>query len=894
MPKRLARVKPVRHTSVLLTLLALLAGASGVFVVSDSRAQLPSEPAPPDTLNRSGSLPEASSSEDASSRIHSISVSGLATVDTSLVLATFPIKTGDTYRILNVREGVKALYRLNLFDQVEVSGDRTPEGIDLMITVVESPRIGAVSFEGNDKVDSDKLQEKITGTTGKVANAKTMNDVVTRLMEVYKEEGFPLAKIDAKYEPADKANERVLSLHINEGSKIQVTAIHFVGNENMSDDDLRDEMETKVKGFWHKGHLRPEKFEEDLEKLKTFYQRKGYRDIRITDHQINYNPDGKTAEITIALEEGPVYTMGTPVIEGNSIVGTEALKGLIKFKPGDRYNRQKIDESAGEIGGLYADRGYLYAQVDPEERIDSTTVHVTYKIVEQEPSKVREIQIAGNTRTKERVIRRQLYLYPGQKFDRSLLIRSQRELFQLGFFQDVQVDFRPLPNSYDVDLIMKVEEKAVGTASAGAGYSSQGGLTGFIELGHPNLFGNGQAVNLRLERGGRTENIELGFTEPWLFNTPTSAGIDVYHNTLRREVGSDEDFEVKRTGGALRLARRIPGIPYARGFASYRYERTSGVEQDDIEEDFGDFGDVFSDTTEADTWRKTSRRVVHTPDPIRIDTSGRNASSLTFGLTRNSTDHPLFPRNGMNTSASVELSGSWLQGDVDFQKYMLDNKSYLKLSILPSGMKPAWMIRSQFGAIGFYGKDDPLRLPLGPTDSLKTDADRFFTVESLELFRLGGTTVSPLRGYSDYEVVPQDNIRRRTVVTTLRDSVWADADRTIFLGVEDESDTTVVYDAYPGGRYFSVVTLEHQFTIVDPLHGLVFMDAGGTWNSFKDFRFDTIRKSLGFGVRMEIPLLGLVGFDYAYGFNRLNKDPDTGGRYNRGGWQGHLHFGRIF
>jgi outer membrane protein assembly factor BamA len=428
-----------------------------------------------------------------------------------------------------------------------------------------------------------------------------------------------------------------------------------------------------------------------------------------------------------------------------------------------------------------------------------------------------------------------------------------------------------------VDLVLNVQEKAVGTASAGAGFSSQGGLTGFVELGHPNLFGNGQAVNLRLEKGSKTSNFEFSFTEPWFLDSPTTLGADIFRNTLIRDI-----YEVKRTGGALRVSRPIPGVPYARAFTSYSFENTDGLGRITFNEE--------PIITHPDSTTDVVKQAIYTPDPVQIDPSSRNTSSITFGLSRNSTDHPTYPHTGMSTIFTNEFAGGILQGNVSFQKHVLDNRIYFKGINFPKVTKPAFMFRTQLGGIGFFGREDPLRVPL-PDDSTsigKGPDDRLFTTEALELFRLGGTQGQALRGYSDYEVVPEENVRRRTTIVTTT---------TTKNGIpESDTTTAVVYDTFPGGRYYGIFSLERQFLIAEPLHGVLFGEAGGTWNDIKDISFRTLHKSLGFGVRMEIPLLGQVGFDYAYGFDRLNRsaDPAIGGRYNRGGWQGHLHFGRFF
>lgn len=869
--------------SLLLALALFCAGAGRPAVAAPTGTTAPAAAA--DSADATAPPAPALPAVTGPDRVLSVSTSGLETVDTTLVLSTFQVKPGDVFRTQAIRDGIRALYRLQLFDQIEVNGEPTALGLNLGLRLVESPRISAVEFNGNRAIGSDKLQEKIAGTTGRVAGHKTLQEVTAKLDELYREEGYPRAEVHGDYLPAEKHNERILTLVITEGARIKVTAIRFTGNASISADKLRGQMDTRQKGFFRSGRLMPDKLEADMDKIRTYYQRNGFRDVRIADYQVKYADDNRTAEIEIAVDEGPPYTMSGHAIEGNSVLSLEQLEKLVRFGVGDRYNREKIDRTAGDIGAAYADRGYLYAQVDPDERLDSTQVFVTYRVVEQEPSRIRYIEILGNTRTKERVIRRQLYVFPGRKFDRELLVRSQRELFQLGYFQDVAVDFRPLPGSYDVDLMLKVEEKSVGTASGGAGYSSQGGLTGFLELGHPNLFGNGQAITLRLEKGSRVSNFEFSFTEPWLFNTPTTLGFDLYHNTITQDL-----YEVKRTGGALRLSRPVPGMPYTRVYGTYSFERTDGWGRYTLDEtpDTTDYspGSAYTDST------RVISRVTSTPNPVQFDPSGRSTSSLTIALTRNSTDHPVYPRAGAITSLTTEVAGGLLQGDVSYQKLTLDSRMYFKALSVPKFTKPAVLFRLQAGGISFNTRGDPVRVGSAPAPG-EAD-DRLFTIESLELFRLGGTGRNALRGYDDYEVVPEENLRRRVVVST--DTTFTYDTKGTVTGIDTTVTTHTVYDTYPGGRFFTVLTLERQFTIADPLHGVFFVEAGGVWNKASDFSLSDIRRSAGVGLRMEIPLLGQVGFDYAYGFDRLNRNEpgEGGGRYNRGGWHSHFQFGRFF
>ncbi|HEX7880562.1 MAG TPA: outer membrane protein assembly factor BamA, partial [Candidatus Eisenbacteria bacterium] len=621
-------------------------------------------------------------------RVRKIAVRGVETVDTLRVITGLGVNRGDLYRPAAVRDGVKALYRLDLFEQVEVEAEPTAgDSVDLVVTVVELPRVSAVEFVGNKGLDADKLKEKLTGFTSRTAGTRTQRDAQTALTELYREEGYPLAEVEASFAPGPKPSDRILSLNVKEGNRVQVATIDFDGNQRLPADKLRDKLDTKKKSFWHKGHLKSATLEADQEKLRAYYQENGYRDARVTGYEVNYSEDKRLAGVVFHIVEGPVYTMAPARIEGNTIIPTSALQTLVKFRTGQHYNRKKVDETAGEIGGAYADRGYLYSQVDPEETVDSTRVSVVYRIQEQEASKVREIRITGNTRTKEKVIRRQLYLYPGSRFDRALLIRSQRELFQLGFFQDVQVDFRPIPNSFDVDLVLNVEEKSVGTASAGAGFSSQGGLTGFLELGHPNLFGNGQAINIRLERGAKTSNYDISFTEPWFMGSPTTLGIDVFKSNYIRDL-----YQVQRIGTSLRFGRPVPGMPYTRMFGTYSFERTSGLGRVTIDET------LHTAYSPDDSSSYVQTLTTSTPDPVGIDPSTRSASGITVGLSRNSTDHPIYPRAGSVSSLSLEGNGGLFQGNVKFQKLLFDGRFFFKDQAFLPVSKPAMMFRAQFGA----------------------------------------------------------------------------------------------------------------------------------------------------------------------------------------------------
>jgi outer membrane protein insertion porin family len=512
--------------------------------------------------------------------------------------------------------------------------------------------------------------------------------------------------------------------------------------------------------------------------------------------------DGSGVILHAYVREGPGYRFGKMSWSGNTTIPTSALEFVTACRPGLPYDETKVQKTLQSAYELYQETGYLFLSIDPHFSDRDTTVDIAFTVQEGQRSRVADLKILGNTRTKENVIRREATVRPGDVFRRSTLMRTQRDIFGLGYFSDVQVDYQPTGDSADIDLTLKVVEKQTGTASAGAGYSSQTGLTGFLELGHNNLFGNGQSVSIRVERGGRRRDLQLSFTDPWFRDTPTTIGIDLFNT--KREL----DFYDRRdVGGGIRFGRPLPWPDYSRGVIGYDLRDVTL--------------DQFQDSTANEPASLSELR--HTDWPRRV-------SSVNFTLTRNSTDNPFNPARGSKLTWGTTLAGGPLGGDEEFFKESFELRNYARLR------KPfTLMLR---GKAGFLAGA---------------------TVPDYERFRLGGTTSDYLRGYSDYYVVPRANITR-------------------------DPATGRVVERYPGGRTMMILTTELQFPIADPLRGLLFFDAGNTWNSTRDLDLGDLRKGAGVGVRMEIPALGRVGFDVGYGFDR-----EEGGR-----WETHFQLGNTF
>jgi len=729
-------------------------------------------------------------------KISEIRVSGLEQIDSSVVLNSFGVVQGDIFNYETVRKGVRDLYALGYFQDIDIEADETASGVILKLVFTENPRVVGIDFQGAKGIESKTLKEKLSLKDNDFLSQQKIAAQKDSIVTAYQEEGYPMATVPSVTTREKEKGKVIVTFHVDEGKKVKVRAIKFAGNTKISSSKLRKQMDTKLKSWWRGGKFKQSTLDKDLEEVARYYKSQGFRDAKVTDHELVYSADKRDLVIKITIEEGRPYVMGSTQWAGNTVYRTDELNKVIAYEPGDSYNIDKMEKTLGDAYSLYADRGYVFVNIDRQESTEGDTVNVSFSIEEGQPSYVKHIRIVGNDRTKEKVIRRELSVKPGQLFRRSVLQRSQRDVYSLGFFEDVMVDYQ-IPQPPDIDLIFNIKEKQTGTATAGAGFTSDAGLTGFVELGHNNLFGNGQSVLLHLEKGSRRSNVQLSFTEPWFRDTHTSVGAEIYNLDTRRDV-----FDEYRKGGGLRVGRPIRWIDYSMGYVSYSLEDVT----------LKNFSSGYTGGLDDVRWpQRTSR----------IETA----------FIRNSTDSPFYPSRGSKFSLNSEFTGGLLGGDQNFYKNVVDFKWYQKVY-----WKMVLLVRTRVGMMDTYGRGE--RVP------------------QYERFRLGGTTVDFLRGYPDYDIVPSKNV----------------------------TDVNGNIVKWPGGRLMSALTLEYQFPVADPLHGLFFFDTGATWNNEKEIDFTSFKKGAGFGIRLDIPMIGQVGFDYGYGFDRVG-----GGR-----WEPHFIMGRLF
>ncbi|HEX9828763.1 MAG TPA: POTRA domain-containing protein, partial [Bacteroidota bacterium] len=416
--------------------------ALGAGIVLEVRAQ---QPPPPEVY-----------------RILGVSVEGQRSADAAAIIANTGLKVGDEITVpgQQTRIAIERLYGLRLFDDVQIFiENRTPEGVYLLIRVRENPRLDRVEVDGNDELSEDDVLKTVNMVRGQIVSQQEISWIIRELKAKYDEEGYLNAVITPETIPSEDTTSRrvILKLTVNEGEKIVVDNIRFYGNTQFDDDDLTGEMkETSARTwwkFWQSNKFDKKKYEEDKKFILAFYRKNGYRDVEILSDSISYSPDNKYVTLDMYLFEGPQYKIRNITWEGNTVYPDEALTARLGFRTGDIYDTGKLDENLyrneaeNDVSSLYMNNGYLFFQVDPEEnRVGQDSVDLTFRVRERNKFKIGQVRVTGNTKTYEKVIRRELYTRPGDDFSRELVLRSARQLAQLNYFnpEKIKPDVKPV------------------------------------------------------------------------------------------------------------------------------------------------------------------------------------------------------------------------------------------------------------------------------------------------------------------------------------------------------------------------------------------------------------------------------------------------------------------
>lgn len=485
--------------------------------------------------------------------IRSINVQGNRRVEPETVRSYLKFAVGDSYDPAQVDASIKTLFATGLFTDVRIERS----GADVIVTVAENPVINQVAFEGNSEIDTETLRNEVHLKPRSVFTRARVQSDVQRVLDVYRRQGRYAATVEPKI--IELEQDRVnLVFEIAEGSATKVKGIHFVGNQAFTDSQLRDVISTTEKGWFDflKGTAiyDPDRMNLDRELLRQYYLKSGYADVQVTAANAELDRDGSGFFITYSIEEGEPYTFGDVNIESTMAeVNPADYRGELSTEAGETYNASLIDKSVEDLTVAVSEKGYAFARVRPKAQADPVTrkIAMNYVIEEGPRVYVERINISGNTRTKDYVIRREFKVAEGDAFNPLMVDQAKKRLKNLGLFKNVEVKRRPGSAQDRLALDVEVVEQSTGELSFGAGYSTAEGVIGDVSITERNLMGNGQFLRLQLSGSLERLQVNLSFTEPRFLDRNLAAGFDVFHKEIDQT--SQSGFRSRTTGGGVRL-----------------------------------------------------------------------------------------------------------------------------------------------------------------------------------------------------------------------------------------------------------------------------------------------------------------------------------------------------
>ncbi len=498
-------------------------------------------------------LPVMVFAQVAMQRVSSVKVEGVQRIEPATVLSYLTIKPGDNFDPTRINESLKALFATGFFSDIQFAR----EGNMLIVQVSENPIISEIAFEGNDRAKEEELLAETQLRPRVVYTRAKVQDDVGRLLQIYRRMGFYAATIDPKIIKLDQ-NRVNLVYEIHEGEKTKVRAINFVGNKRFSDRALRESIQTKEKR-WYRFLSSDDTYDQDRiaydeELLRKFYLSKGYADFTVKSSVAELTPNQQDFFVTFTIDEGERYKLGSVNVDSQlTKVDQKDLQTHIKTKAGSWYNADKVDTSVLDMTDALANQQFAFAEVKPNISLDreKRQVNLIYNINESPRVFVERIDIVSNTRTLDKVVRREMLLVEGDPFNRNKLKKSEQRLRDLNFFRDVKVKTLP-GSSADLAVIeITVEEQSTGELSIGAGFSTTDGPLADFRIRERNFLGKGQDLQLATTLSGRSRDFDIKFTEPYFMDRNLSAGVDLFDTTT--DYQDESSFDQTRSGGALRM-----------------------------------------------------------------------------------------------------------------------------------------------------------------------------------------------------------------------------------------------------------------------------------------------------------------------------------------------------
>ncbi len=633
--------------------------------------------------------------------VKDLAVEGGRRVQEAVILGRVQTKVGSPFLPARVSEDIRSIFALGFFDDVQVKVEDFEGGVKLTFVVVERPFIRDIELVGNTRIDTKTLQEKIELKLGTVYNPVDVQKALEKLKDHYEEEGYFEIQITPETEKFPDGDVKVV-FRIAEGRRITIDRIVIEGNKGLSENQIKAAMQTQERQYFIlRGVVHRQRLEQDADLVVQLYNDYGYIQARVESTDVQLDRARARVVIKIVVVEGPQFFVGSVDVTGTNVLPVEEVRRRIRLKPGEPFSRSRIRDTLEGIRALYSAIGRASAEVIPvtTQDVAARKVNLTIEITEGPEVFVERINISGNVRSQEKILRREIPMAEGDLFTSQKLERARQRLVNLGYFETVKATTAPGSTKDKIVVNIDVAERPTGMFSLGGGFNSVDGLLGTVDLSQRNFLGRGWEVFVRFRGGATSQQGTLGFTEPWLFDRPLSAGFDLFDN---RRVFLD--FTVDSLGGDIRLSH--PFFDFARWHLNYRLTR-----------------DKISNVTSADEFLQRQE--------------GTTVTSLVEGVvSRDTRDNVFVPSSGSRANLLLDVAG--LGGDSKFMKVVGD-VSYFQPVFW--GTVLAGHLEGGYG-FGFGDHDLPLfeRFFLGGPNSIRSFKFRQVSPVDASGTRIGGTT----------------------------------------------------------------------------------------------------------------------------------------------------------
>ena len=793
--------------------------------------------------------------------IGGITFSGADHFDHRMILLVAGLQVGDVIKVPGdkLATAIDNLWKQGLFEDIKILVTRIQgDKIFLEIALKGRPKLSKFKFTGVKKNDADKLRDEMKIAVGDVVTENLLTTSKNKILSYYIEKGYTNVEVETELiaDTASGKDDRVIIVYnVDRGKQVKIDALTITGNESIKTGKLLRKMKKThdvnywkrmyfwTSGFWKKSKYLDADFQEDMNSVISYYNNQGYRDARIewdtvypvSMDSLNVSEKKKAKQervrVDLKIFEGHKFFFRNITFTGNTIYSSEELAKHLRIEKGAPYNKSLLETNlnynpAGtDITSMYMDNGYLFFRVTPVEvAIENDSIDIEIRIVEGKQARIRNVTLEGNTITNDKIVMRELHTRPGDLFSRDALIRSQRELVTLGYFKQESIEPVPMPHEEDgtVDIVYKVEEGSTSQLQLQGGYGS-GMIIGQIgvtlnNFSARNIFkksawaplpaGDGQKLSINAVTNGKYYYAFSGsFTEPWLGGrTAQSLTLSIYHNLF-----SNGFYYDKTSKQYYRLRITGGGISLSKRLK---------------------WPDDYFILSHGITYKHYD--LLNYTQLGSLFTDGK-ANDLSYGITisRNSLDSPIYPRSGSEVSVSGYITPPYSAFSKKDYSTMEASEKYKWLEYYKINIRGSWMLnivgnlvlntRVRMGWMGYYNKNIGLT-PLG----------RYYVGgDGLSTYMIDGREVIPLRGYENNSISPND-----------------------------------------GGAVFTRYTFELRHPIIESssatIYVLGFMEGGNCWSDFKDFQPFKLYNSAGVGVRLYMPMFGLIGIDWGYGFDGAN------------------------